>query len=189
MPEALTRLQEEHKTIVRLLDALAHQVDVFDTGERPDYDVLAAIADYFTGFPDRCHHPKEDLILQRLRQRDPAAAEAIGDLEAEHERVGELARRFKKAVQNVLDEVEVSRDAFAMVARHFVDCQRKHLQMEEQRFFPVARAALSADDWAEIDRVISQEEDPLFGSAASAEYAKLRDNILKWEAQDEARDG
>jgi hemerythrin-like domain-containing protein len=186
MPEALRHLQEEHKNIVRLLDVLANQVDVFDAGERPDYDVLAAIADYFTGFPDRCHHPKEDIILQRLRERDPAAAEAIGDLETEHERVGELARHFKEAVQNVLDEVEVSRDAFSTVARHFIDYQRKHLQMEEQRFFPVARTALSADDWTEIDRQISQEEDPLFGSAVSAEYAELRDNILKWESQDEA---
>lgn len=186
MPEALSRLQEEHKNIVRLLDVLAHQVEVFESGERPDYDVLAAVADYFTGFPDRCHHPKEDVILQRLRQRDPAAAKAIGDLEAEHERVGELARRFKEAVQNVLDEVEVSRDAFATAARHFIDYQRKHLQMEEQRFFPVARTALGADDWAEIDRLTVQEEDPLFGSAVSAEYAELRDNILKWEAQDES---
>jgi len=189
MPEALSRLQEEHKNIVRLLDALAHQVDVFDAGERPDYDVLAAVADYFTGFPDRCHHPKEDLILQRLRQRDPAAAEGIGDLEAEHERVGELARRFKEAVQNVLDEVEVPRDAFATVARQFVDYQRKHLQMEEQRFFPAARAALGADDWAEIDRLTAGEEDPLFGADVTAEYAELRDNILKWEAQDEAEGG
>jgi hemerythrin-like domain-containing protein len=189
MPEALRRLQEEHRNIMRLLDALEQQLAVFDTAKQPDYDVLAAIADYFTGFPDRCHHPKEDLILQRLRGRDPAAAAKVDDLEAQHKRIGELAVHFKEAVQNVLDEVEVSREAFDAVARQFIAEQRRHLQMEEQYFFPVASAKLSADDWAEIDRTITQEEDPLFGRAVSREFADLRDSILEWESQDEAEEG
>lgn len=187
MPEALSRLREEHENILRLLDALEHQVAVFESGKRPDYDVLSAVADYFTGFPDRCHHPKEDLILQKLRRRDPAAAAQVGDLETDHEHIGELARHFKEAVQNVLDEVEVSREAFVAVARHFLEEQRRHLRMEEQRFFPAALAALTADDWAEIDRRATREEDPVFGTAVSREYAQLRDSILKWEAQDKAQ--
>ena len=186
MPEALRRLRDEHRNITRLLDALEHQLGAFAAGERPDYDVLAAIANYFTGFPDCCHHPKEDLILQRLRRRDPAAAAKVGDLEAEHERIGELARHFREAVENVLAEVEVSREAFDAVARHFIEHQRRHLEMEEERFFPEALAALTAEDWAEVDRRITQEKDPIFETEVSRDYADLRDRILKWEAQGEA---
>jgi hemerythrin-like domain-containing protein len=61
--------------------------------------------------------------------------------------------------------------------------------MEEQYFFPVASAELSTDDWAEIDRTITREEDPLFGTAVSREFADLRDSILEWESQDEAEEG
>ncbi len=182
----MKRLRREHANIAKLLKALEHQLGLFERSERPDYDVLAGIADYFTGFPDRCHHPKEDLIYRKLGARDPEAAKAIGDLEAEHQRIGELARHFREAVENVLNEVEVSRDAFETVARHFSGQQRRHMRMEEERFFPLAEETLTPEDWAEIDARISDETDPVFGTEAAAEFATLRKDLLRWEAEDEA---
>jgi hemerythrin-like domain-containing protein len=167
---------------------LEHQLAVFDSAETPDYDVLSGIGDYFTGFPDRCHHPKEDLIFRKLRARDPEAAEVVGDLEAEHESIGTLVRHIKEAVQNVLGEVEVSRDAFDAVARHFIKEQRRHLQMEEERFFPLALEILTPEDWAEIDARNTDEDDPVFGADVSAEFAALRNELLWWEEEDEAEE-
>lgn len=80
MVEVMDRLQREHRNIAKLLNALEHQLAIFDTAETPDYDVLVGIGDYFIGFPGRCHHPKEDLIFRKLRARDPEAAEIVGDL-------------------------------------------------------------------------------------------------------------
>lgn len=184
--EVMTQLREEHRNIVKLLRALEHQLAIFDTTEEPDYDVLAAIADYFVSFPDRCHHPKEDLIYRKMGERDPTLAPAITDLEAEHEEISALARHFREAVQNVLQELEVSRSAFDKVAHHFVREQRRHMQSEEEDFFPLALQILTPDDWAEIDRRFAREVDPVFGSAVSQEFAALRDEILKWEDEDEA---
>jgi hemerythrin-like domain-containing protein len=186
--EVMNRLQREHRNIVKLLNASEHQLAIFDTTETPDYDVLAGIGEYFTGFPDRCHHPKEDLIFRKLRERDPEAAEIVGDLEAEHERIGTLARHFQEAVENVVSEVEVSREAFDAVAQHFIKDQRRHLQMEEERFFPLALEKLTAEDWAEIDARITDEDDPVFGAEASAEFAALRNVLLRWEEEDEAKE-
>jgi hemerythrin-like domain-containing protein len=186
--EVMDRLQREHRNIAKLLNALEHQLAIFDTAETPDYDVLAGIGDYFTGFPDRCHHPKEDLIFRKLRARDPEAAEIAGDLGAEHEKIGTLARHFQEAVQNVLSEVEVSRDAFDAVARHFIKEQRRHLQMEEECFFPLALEILTPEDWAEIDARITDEDDPVFGAEASAEFAALRNHLLRWEQEDETEE-
>jgi hemerythrin-like domain-containing protein len=186
--EVMNRLQREHRNILKLLNALEHQLAIFDTTETPDYDVLAGIGEYFTGFPDRCHHPKEDLIFRKLRERDPEAAEIVGDLEAEHERIGTLARHFQEAVENVVSEVEVSREAFDAVAQHFIKDQRRHLQMEEERFFPLALEKLTAEDWAEIDARITDEDDPVFGAEASAEFAALRNVLLRWEEEDEAKE-
>jgi len=189
MSEVMKQLREEHRNIARLLRALEHQLAVFDTTERPDYDVLAAIADYFVGFPDRCHHPKEDAIYRKMRERDPRLAERVVDLEAEHGKVSALARRFQTAVENVLQEVEVSRSGFVELARHFVSEQRRHMRAEEDRFFPLALETLSADDWREIDAQIEKEDDPLFGGKVAEKYAALRDNILKWEVEDQALGG
>ncbi len=188
MAEALRRLREEHRNFARLLKALEHQLAIFDRGERPDYDVLAAAADYFTGFPDRCHHPKENLIFETLKAKDPAAAASIGDLDLEHEDLARLAHHFQQAVENVLEEVEVPRDAFDAVLRHFIDHQRRHMAWEEQHFFPLALEALSPEDWAEIDARATGETDPLFGQDVAQAFEGLLGNILKWEQEDEGEE-
>ena len=45
-------------------------------------------------------------------ERDPKLVGTMTDLEAEHHKISALARQFQEAVQNVLQEVEVSRSAF-----------------------------------------------------------------------------
>ncbi len=186
MAEVLRRLGEEHANLARLLNAMEHQLAVFDRGEQPDYDVLTAAAEYFTEFPDRCHHPKEDLIFRRLREKDPAAAEAIGDLEGEHSEISENVHRFREAVARVRDEVEVPRSAFDAVMRNFIDDLRRHMKMEQEHFFPAALKVLDEADWADIDRQVTDEDDPLFGAKASGKYESLLQDILAWEREDEA---
>ena len=46
--------------------------------------VIQAVIGYFQDYPDCCDHPKEDMVLEKLKARDPVAAESVGDLEAEH---------------------------------------------------------------------------------------------------------
>jgi hemerythrin-like domain-containing protein len=85
MTEMIEILHQEHRNIESLLRVLERELSVFDRGERPDYEVVLAVIDYFEGYPDTCHHPKEDMIVEKLRARDPVAAATIGDLEAEHQ--------------------------------------------------------------------------------------------------------
>ena len=187
MPDVMTQLHEEHRNIARLLETLERQLALFDTAEDPDYEVIEAIADYFASFPEQSHHPKEDLIYRKMCERDPSLVQAVTNLEAEHVKIGTLAGHFQEAVQNVLQEVEVSRSAFEEVANHFLRDQRRHLEMEEEQFFPLTLKTLTPEDWAEIDRQVTRHEDPIFGSDVAQKFEALRDAILEWE--DEARKG
>ena len=60
-------LREEHRNIGRLLRALEYQIEAFAREEPTNYDVVVGVAEYFLGYPDRCHHLKEDLILSDRR--------------------------------------------------------------------------------------------------------------------------
>ena len=75
-------LREEHANIARLLSALEHQMLVFAGGDRPDYDVVQGVADYFFDYPDRCHHPKEDAVLAQMLRAHAAEASTIAALPA-----------------------------------------------------------------------------------------------------------
>ncbi len=67
-------LSREHRNIERLLGVLERELELFERGERPDYEVVRAIISYFEVYPEVYHHPQEDLVFARLKTRDPAAA-------------------------------------------------------------------------------------------------------------------
>src|SRR5450756_2879226 len=102
MPKIIELLLEEHRNIEKLLVVLEHELEVFDRGERPDYEILQTIIQYFQDYPESCHHPKEEMIFAKLNARDPAAAKRFGDVEAEHEVEAGRLRSFARAVDAIL---------------------------------------------------------------------------------------
>ncbi|MGY3607032.1 MULTISPECIES: hemerythrin domain-containing protein [unclassified Bradyrhizobium] len=77
-------LSQEHRNIERLLAVLEHELDIFDRSGRPDYEVIRAIIAYFEVYTEMYHHAQEDRVFAKLKIRDPAAVEKIGDLAHEH---------------------------------------------------------------------------------------------------------
>lgn len=183
-PHTIQILRREHADFGRLLAVLERQLDAFERAQQPDYDIVDAVAGYFLGYPERCHHPKEDAVCAKLEIRDPEAAAKVGDLAAEHERLGALAQRFADTMHKVLGDAEISRDAVDAVVREFIAAQRRHIEHEERVFMPTAAAALTEADWAEIDARLADEKDPLFGGEVAAEFAALHRDILHWEQED-----
>jgi hemerythrin-like domain-containing protein len=185
MPEALDSLRLEHCNLAILLRTLEWQVAEFQNGNQPDYDVIRATLDYFLGFSDVYHHPKEDLVFAKLSECDPGIVKKIGDLRKAHEELAVRVHEFDKALRAVIDEAEVSREAFARWARRFIDLQRQHIEMEESVFFPAAEKTLTAKDWADLKTRMTKAADPLFGNSVGQNFESLRKTILAWQAQDE----
>jgi len=185
MARLLETLREEHGGTVSLLLALSAQIDDFEGGTRPDYDIVLAALEYFETFPDLYHHPKEDLVYARLRERDAASADEIGDLERAHRDLSEGVKKFASALRAVLNEAELPRSLFVERARRFVEAQRDHIRMEEDRFFPAAERLLTEADWRELEAQIGTAADPLLGGRAGARFERLRQAILSWQVENQ----
>src|SRR5271157_1128025 len=151
MIRIIETLLEEHRNIEELLLVLERELGVVDRDERPDYEIVQAIISYFQDYPDCCHHPKEDMIFDKLKARNPPAAKRIGDVEAEHRQETERLDRVARVVRNVLLDREIARQTFSDVMRDFIDHQRVHMAMEERTLFPAAANALRPEDWQEIE--------------------------------------
>jgi hypothetical protein len=48
----IERLSREHRNIEKLLAILERELEVFDRGDRPDYEVIRAIISYFEVYPE-----------------------------------------------------------------------------------------------------------------------------------------
>src|SRR6266571_1706640 len=85
----------------------------------------------FKDYPDSCHHPKEDVIVEKLKARDPGAAATVGDLEAQHQEGARRLRRVAQAVERVLSDQDLLRQTVHDIIADFVKQERQHMDMEE----------------------------------------------------------
>jgi len=182
----IERLSQEHRNIEKLLAVLERELEVFDRGDRPDYEVIRAVISYFEVYPEVYHHPQEDLVFAKLKARDPVAAAKVGDLAREHQKGAERLRRVAHAVENVLADRELLRQDVDAIVREFIAHERRHMMMEDRDFFPAARAALKPQDWTEIASAVTAHKDPLFSDAAEGRFDALRAHILRLEQEAEA---
>ncbi|MGB7617242.1 MAG: hemerythrin domain-containing protein [Pseudolabrys sp.] len=101
MSRLIEILLEEHRNIEKLLHVLKQELDVFDRTESPDYEILQAVVEYLQDYPESYHHPKEDIVFEKLKLRDPSAVARIGDVEAEHQLETQRLRRFAQAINDI----------------------------------------------------------------------------------------
>ncbi len=164
-----------------LLLVIEGELSTFDRQERPDYELLQAVIAYFRNFPDCSHHPKEDMIFEKLAARSPAAAKSVGDLEAEHRDEAMRLRRVEDMVHTILLDHEIMpRQVFDDAVRDFIAQERSHIGMEERLLFPAAVKALRAEDWAEIESRWNDTKASLFNIGMVEKCHSLRDRALQW---------
>lgn len=180
LPLTIQKLLRDHGNMARLLDVLQEEMDHCRETNRADFQVLSRIMDYVLTFPELRHHPREDLILQRLQKRNPAAARQAEAIMTEHQELAALARKLSAALHNLQHGVEMQRDWFEALVRACIKANREHMRKEEDQYFPLALQALDPVDWRHLDGdPLDSKVDPLFGDRIDTEYQALHDRILR----------
>jgi hemerythrin-like domain-containing protein len=183
MVEIIEILRQEHRNIEKLLNVLELELSVFDRGERPDYEVIGAVIEYFKKYPDSCHHPKEDVIYEKLKARDPGRAASIGDLQAEHREGAERLCRVARVIDNVLNDQDLIRESVDRIVRDFIDSERKHIALEDEVIFPTIVDTLGAGDWADIALILAHRYGPPAKADFEEQFSTFRRNILELEEE------
>ena len=152
MAALMQALRREHEDMTVLLDLMERQIAQFQDGAAPDFNLVRGIIGYFLTYPDLYHHPKEDLIAERLRSRAPDEAAGLESLLNGHLDLAYLTRRLATAaVDQMVRPGDEPRQWFSSLGRDFVDSNRRHMAMEEKHFFPLALDVLTEGDWAELE--------------------------------------
>jgi hemerythrin-like domain-containing protein len=181
MVEIIEILHQEHQHIEKLLHIMEQELSVFDRGERPDYEVLGAIIEYFKNYPDACHHPKEDIIYEKFKTRVPTRAASIADLQAEHRCGAVLLHRVAQAVESVLNDQVLLRESVHRIVRDFIDNERSHIALEDEVIFPVILDTLQPDDWADIALKLADRYGPPYEADFEEQFSTVRRKILGLE--------
>jgi hemerythrin-like domain-containing protein len=179
MVQVIDQLCRDHRNLRLLLDIVEEEMDAYREGCVPDFELLSMIAEYALHYPDLIHHPRENVIFERLLVRDPGAKEIIGALVQEHGRLAGLTRKFVGAISNAARDVEMPREWLDAVAKEYLLANRLHMEHEEEHFLPRAMNRLTAGDWAEIDQRLAHADDPVFGEKVEEAYLYLHKRVLR----------
>lgn len=169
--ETLTLLELEHERLGQILSVLENEAEEIAISEKHDHGLIDQCLKYMLEYPDTCHHPKEDLIAHRLRDR---GADEGGNLEHDHEVLHDLTmqtvQRFKA------QDSTNSERSFAL--REYVKAYRSHIDYENRTFFPRALRTLTQSEFDQIDFSLFDSLDPVFDREHEQQFADLRKKIV-----------
>ena len=173
MSDVLAALNRDHANITKLLELLESEILAIEVGKTPDYPLLQDIMRYLTCYPDRFHHPKEELIFAQLLKREPGVRAEVKDLSAEHVSIVADALNFAKLLRpSGVDSVEL-REHLGASGTAYIRALREHISREEGKLFALAKIIFTEEEWQVIDEEADSIEDPLFGPLIADEYQRL----------------
>jgi len=177
MVDPIALWHADHVRFARLLDLLDRELLRFHQGEQPDYALLLDVVHYLRHYPDRHHHPREDVAFARLAERDPAMSLPVARRLQEHRVIAAAGDALLEALQGVVEGALLERSALERTAATYIVYYRHHLEAEEHYVMPRAGQLLTAEDWAAVAAAAPAGADPLFGGNADARYSELRRRI------------
>lgn len=177
------QLHTDHYHLQRLLNCLSHEIDCydFDSKQVPDLDIILSALDYLGTYPDKWHHPSEDIIFNRLLNRKVKASKLIKQLQVEHEKIALETKKINELFNSVADDCIVSADELLTGAKKFIELQKQHLNKENELIYPLMDTEFSEKEWREIEKEIKLQDDPLFSNRSKKEFDQLYRHILDME--------
>ncbi|WP_237055583.1 hemerythrin domain-containing protein [Microbulbifer sediminum] len=173
------QLCRDHRHMQQLLDAFDQLLQDFARRER-DPGTLGLILDaldYISVYPDRWHHPVEDLAMERLRTRPGARLAPVNKTLAEHRAITAATRRMNTLFYAIANDAAVEREQLFGPAREYLSLQRQHMERENREVFPQFERLLTEEDWQAIEQQLRFQQDPLFNTDIRGLFESLQHYI------------
>lgn len=182
MAAIMDQLKIDHANVAHLLALLEAQIDSVEREGDTDFELMHDIMLYMTRYPDRFHHPMEDLVFQRMCVRDTTSVEIVDRLEREHVSLKEKGAQLLDLLARVVDGALVERDELSAKGRDYALFLRSHMRVEDTEAFPRAERVLEPEDWARVEAGMEARTDPVFGPVLDEDFRALFEYIERSRA-------
>ncbi len=177
MADLIAAWHKEHVDFRRLLALLQRQVEVFHSGERPNYELMLDIISYLREFADRFHHPREDAAFACLAKRFPEMKPDLARLSQEHRVIAQAGETLLKHLNAILAGAIVPRSEIEVAAATYLVYYGNHIAKEEEDVLTRAAKGLTPADWKAVMDAAPGGRDPVFGDQPGERYKELRRQI------------
>ncbi|MBT8446149.1 MAG: hemerythrin domain-containing protein, partial [Gammaproteobacteria bacterium] len=85
------QFSKDHRSMARVVQLIEREAHLLIDGGEVDFLLLTDCFGYIKAYPDQFHHPFEDIMFRRLRQRSSESAADIQRLLLEHQELSKLS--------------------------------------------------------------------------------------------------
>lgn len=174
----LDRIVAEHKVIASMMNAMEAETNALEASGSFDLDLVRLILRYMSEYPDRFHHPKEELLFDAAAAKDGGFATVVANVRGEHQRLPGLTEALLTTLETLEIGASMPRDKVLASLRAYVEQERHHMAQERDDIFPALEMLLSAEDWTTAEAKANALEDPLAGGSDPGPYQRLQALIL-----------
>ena len=146
MEKPTTMLSQEHQNILRMVNALADECKLLESGKKLDKDFFVKIIDFIKNYADKFHHAKEEEILFAELNKDSGNLHCnpVQQMLYEHD----LGRKFVKALEEGLNknnklEIIKNADAYSQLIQ-------EHIFKEDNILYPMSLKTLDKNEWPDV---------------------------------------
>ncbi|SEA45924.1 hemerythrin domain-containing protein [Microbulbifer marinus] len=175
------QLCRDHKHMQQLLDAfekLLHQLGRNDRDPATLGLILDAL-DYLSVYPDKWHHPAEELVFARLLTKPIHDRDGIYKAQMQHERIAAATKNMSALFYAVANDAAVERHTLVGTCNDYLRLQRDHMELENRTIFPQIEMYLTDQDWDFIRTQLCTQQDPLFNDDTRKIYESLRQYLTE----------
>ncbi len=167
-------LRAEHRHMASVMQLFSEQLKAIEAGQLVDPHVVYEIMDYMVTWPDRFHHPREDLIYSRVAEVDASTADNVDTLQRDHDHTAKQSRQLLRDIER-WRRGEVSGTVVVKSGRAYIDHIYEHMNLEEKLVFPRIETVLTLQDWRELaaDDALRAVADAVFGPRVQREFRNM----------------
>ncbi len=166
MKKATDILRNEHKAILKMLDATEEAARRIRQKEKVTPEVLSGLLEFLRTFADRCHHGKEEACLFPLLEEKgmPHDMGPVGVMLHEHDQGRELIQTMVQAAEALAAGRKEAGLQWAEAALDYVTLLRAHIEKENNILFVMADNLLSQSDQSNLVDAFEKVETDKIGA-------------------------
>jgi hemerythrin-like domain-containing protein len=167
-------LRAEHRHMGTIMKLFADQLRAIEAGELVDTHVVYEIMNYMVTWPDRFHHPREDLIYARVAELSGAFADDVDTLQRDHDNTAKSGRALLRDIERWRIG-ELTGLVVVNNGRAYIEHIHEHMNVEEKLVFPRIEEVLTLQDWRELaeDDQLKAVGSSVFGPLVQREFRNM----------------
>jgi hemerythrin-like domain-containing protein len=155
-------LEDEHQTILKVIDAVLEECREIENGKALKVEFFEKTVDFIKNFADKFHHAKEEEILFKtmLESIEQLHCNPIPVMLNEHDEGREYVKGMEEGISEGNTEKLIDN------ARGYCILLRNHIYKEDNVLYPMAEGALTDEQkdmvnkkYLEVERILKAEMD------------------------------